>query len=208
MPKNDLLNSSILKSLFDTDILAGGARPIGNRRYTATGDRLIFICSLILIHIIGAINVAKITDLSSSASSVILGMYGGYVGGFFLVLMLIYIIATGKRRLNTLLRWKWVIVILIFILLVLAIVAMAMSNMGSSSDKGYSYSSVILLYISIIFLIWYSVRMQIKLVPSSSGDQGAIFQTNNSSNFVDPNNPSVSSEGANYGSGQGQGQNW
>ena len=69
MPKNDLLNSSILKSLFDTNILAGGERrTIGNKTYSESGDRLWLMAIFIFIHIVSTMHVAKLCNLFHDSS--------------------------------------------------------------------------------------------------------------------------------------------
>jgi hypothetical protein len=171
MPKNDLLNPSILKSLFDTNILAGGKRrTIGNTTYSESGDRLWLMAIFICFHIVSTMNVAKLCDLTSSASPVILGMFGGYVGGFFLLVLILYIIGTGKRKPKTLKRWSIFLLVFLVILMTFAIIAMAMSNEGSSEDKGYGYTSVLLINFGMLFLVWYVFRIKIRTVAGSKND--------------------------------------
>ena len=188
MPKNDLLNSSILKSLFDTNILAGGERrTIGNKTYSESGDRLWLMAIFIFIHIVSTMNVAKLCNLTSSANPVILGMFGGYVGGFFLLVLILYILMTGKRKPTTLKNWSIFLLIFIVILLTFAIIAMAMSNIGSSSEQGYGYSSVILLNIGMLFLIWYVFRIKLRAVAGSTGDRSVTLSNPRNSNQDEDN---------------------
>jgi hypothetical protein len=197
MPKNDLLNPSLLKSLFDTDILEGGVRrKVGNTTYSESGDKMWLMLIFIFFHTTASLNVARLCDLSSGASPVILGMFGGYVGGFFLLLLVLYILSTGRRKVNTLKNWRIFLIIFMLILLTLAIIAMAMSNEGSSSEKGYGYSSVLLINFGMLFLIWYIVRLKMRLVPGSIGDRSATMSRQSD---YEPQNYAP-------GFGQGQGQ--
>ena len=179
MSENKLLKSSILNTLFS----GGKRRKIDGKTYSNTGDKTVLISALTLFHIVGVLNVSKLCDLTSSANAVILGMFGGYVGGFFMFLMLLFIISKSRMKVYKLLWWKWILGIFVFILLILAIVAMAMSNKGSSEEKGYGYTSVIMVYIAIIIIIWYYVRMQIKITPGTmegDSDRGSFMGASNS----------------------------
>jgi len=182
MSTNNLLNSSILNSLF----IGGRKRTVAGSTYTNTGDKAVLSSILALLHIVGVLNVAKLCDLTSSASPIVVGMFGGYVGGFFMLILIFLLVSKSRMRVSYLLWWKWFFVIFILILLIFAIVGMAMSNMGSSEDKGYGYTSIIFMYIAIILIIYYYIRMQIKLVPGSMQGDPQTGMFSDASNQDDP----------------------